>query len=365
MKQAPKVARVLRFLVLLLTATFVACTAANLEHGSKAPPAQLVGNNNPTAVTYTKHIAPILFENCASCHRPGQIAPFSLLTYKEAAQHTKELATSTASRDMPPWKPEPGYGEFKNERRLTDQQIDLIQQWVKTGAVEGSPSDLPPTPKFTEGWQLGKPDLIVKMPKAYTLQATGDDQYQCFVMPLNLKNDQYISAVEIKPGNPKIVHHSLLFQASSDEARKLEANSLGVGYPCFGGPGVRGQGNLGSIGGWVPGSVQHYLPDGVASVIKPGSDLSLQNHYHRNGKVETDQSVVGLYLAKTAPQKLNVKIPLRSVNLDIPPGEKHYKATADITAPIDLEINWIAPHMPLLGRKIKVTATLPDGTVKP
>ncbi|HEY9607387.1 MAG TPA: hypothetical protein V6C85_37730 [Allocoleopsis sp.] len=365
MKLSFNIYRVIRFWAIALTSAFVACTVIHLEQVPKALSAQVAGNERPATVTYTKNIAPILFQNCATCHRPGQIAPFSLLTYKDAAEHAKQLASATTSRYMPPWKPEPGYGSFQNERRLTEQDIALIQQWAETGAVEGNPSDLPLTPKFAEGWQLGKPDLIVKMPQAYTLQAEGNDQYQCFVLPLNFPKNQYVSAVEVKPGNPKIVHHSILYQAPSDEARKLDGKSSDVGYPCFGGPGQSLRGQVGGVASWVPGSVPHYLLDGVAAVIKQGDDLILQNHYHRDGNIESDQSVVGIYFAKSAPQKVALSIPLIQTNLDIPPGEKRYQATASFTAPIDLQVIEIGPHMHLLGHEMKVTATLPDGTVKP
>jgi len=153
------------------------------------------------AVNFNKDIAPIIYKNCATCHRPGEVAPFSLLSYSDAAKRASLIATVTAKRYMPPWKPEPGFGDFVEERRLTEQEIALIDEWAKTGAAEGDSRDKPEPPQFQDGWQLGKPDLIVKVAEPFTVPAEGRDIYRCFVIPLNLPEEKYVSAIEFRPGN--------------------------------------------------------------------------------------------------------------------------------------------------------------------
>lgn len=316
------------------------------------------------AVTFTKDVAPILYENCVSCHRPGEVAPFSLLTYTDARRHAKEIAQLTHDRQMPPWKAAEGFGDFVGVRRIADQQIETIQQWVKDGKPEGNPAELPTAPKFTDGWTLGEPDLVVKMPEPFTLRADGPDDYRVFVIPLNLKEDKYVTAVDYRPGNRKIVHHSLFYLDTSGRARELEAESDDhqPGYFRVGSPGFRPTGGL---GGWAPGVTAHLLPDGVGRPVKAGSDLILHTHFHPSGKIEKEQSVVGLYFAKAPPQKLLMSIPRSTREIDIAPGEKSYRIENEFTLPAAVDLQGIIPHAHLLCRQIKVTATLPDGTVEP
>ncbi len=313
------------------------------------------------APTFNKDVAPILFQNCANCHRPGEVAPFSLLTYADAKKHSSEIAELTQNRQMPPWKPEHGYGEFVGERRLSDQQIQTIQQWVKAGRPEGNASDLPPPPKFAEGWLLGEPDLVVTVPKAYTLHAEGRDVFRSFVVPLNLSEDKYIEALEFRPSNRKIVHHALFFLDSSHRARELDGSD---GQPGFG----RGAGGLGFIpsgglGGWAPGLTPKRLPEGVARFVPKGADLVIQTHFHPSGKPESEQSTVGLFFAKKSPEKLFISS-MRGLNrqsLDIPPGDKNYELSSSFTVPADVKLQGVFPHAHLVCKEVEVTATLPDG----
>ncbi len=314
-------------------------------------------------VTFNKDIAPIIYKNCSSCHRPGEVAPFSLLTYSDAAKRATLIATVTAKRYMPPWKPEPGYGDFEDERRLNDKEIQLLSDWAKAGAPEGNAKDKPVPPQFQEGWQLGKPDLIVQMPEPYTVPAEGRDIYRCFVLPLNLTEDRYVSAIEFRPGNRKVVHHAILHTEEIGPARQRDAADPGPGYNCFGGGGgVTGEGGL---GGWAPGATPRFLPDGVARLVTAGSDLIVQNHYHPSGKSETDQSTVGIYFSKTPPTKTMLTLPLVVRNLAIPAGDPRYKVETSFTTPIPLHVSGISPHMHLLGKEMKVTAILPDGSERP
>lgn len=317
---------------------------------------------NQPLVTFNKDIAPIIFSNCSGCHRQGEVAPFPLLTYADVRRHSKEIAELTHNRQMPPWKPEEGYGDFVGARRISPQQIDLIQQWVGAGKPEGVAGDLPAQPVFKSGWALGEPDMVVKMPEAYTLPADGPDRFHVFVIPLNLKDDVYVSALDFRPSNPKIVHHTLFFLDNSGGARELEEQSTDrPGYPHSGGPGFLPSGGL---GGWAPGVTARFLPEGVGRVIHAGADLVLQTHFHPSGKVEREQSSVGLYFTKKQPTKILVSFPKNIGRIDIPAGQKKVLHTSFVV-PSDVELEGIFPHAHLVCSEIKVDATLPDSTSEP
>jgi mono/diheme cytochrome c family protein len=328
------------------------------------PPGQPDASAATLSVTFTKDIAPVVFNNCVNCHRPGEVAPFSLLDYASVKKHAKEIGDLTLSHQMPPWKPEANFGEFQGVRRLSDPQIDLIQRWIKAGKPEGNPADLPPAPKFPGGWTLGEPDLVVKMPKAYTLRAEGADDYRCFVIPLNLDQTRFVTGVEFHAGNPKIVHHALFFLDTNGRGRELEAASKdgGAGYYGAGGPGFA---PTGSLGGWAPGVMPERLPDGIGRVVRAGSDLVIQIHFHPSGKVEEEQSSLALYFAKKPVDKIFVSYPHGTNKIDIQPGENHYVINSSFTVPADVQLLGIFPHAHLLCREIKVTAKLPTGEPMP
>ena len=219
--------------------------------------ALLTGGALAATPTYNRDIAPLLYENCAGCHRPGQVAPFSLLTYQDAAKRAAQIATVTAGRYMPPWKAEPGYGHFQNERRLSDAQIALIREWASHGAPEGDPKQKPAPPEFASGWLAGKPDAVLTLPKPFEIPADGRDIFQCFVIPMDFGAPRYVKTVEFHPGNAKVVHHALFFLDMSGEARRLAGESTGGGYPCFGGPRIVPAGGL---GGWAPARFRKRCP---------------------------------------------------------------------------------------------------------
>jgi len=314
----------------------------------------------PEKVTFARDIAPIVYSNCTTCHRPGEVAPFSLMTYADVKKHAKQIATVVDDRIMPPWKPEIGFGHFTGERRLTADQIALVQSWAKSGAPEGNPADLPPTPQYGGGWTLGTPDLVLTMPESYTVPAGGRDVYRAFVLPTNVTEDKMVVAAEFRAGNPKIVHHALLFLDNSGKARELDAADPAPGYRSFGGPGFLPSGGL---GGWAPGATASFLPDGMGRPMKKGADLVVQVHYHPSGKEDSDRSTVALYFAKKPATQTVFSWSLANRQIDIPAGEKSYRREASITAPIDLTLVGIIPHMHLLGREMKAWATLPNGEV--
>ena len=313
--------------------------------------------------TYCKDIAPILWKNCAGCHRPGEVGPFPLLTYKDAAKRASFLSDVIVSRRMPPWKPEPGFGSFHDARRLTDSEIQRIADWAMAGAPEGDVKDLPPAPTFPEGWQLGKPDLVLKVSESFSVPPSGRDIYRCFVIPIPIDSDKTVAAVEFRPGNRKIVHHALFYLDNKGAARKKDEADLGPGYASFGGPGILPSG---ASGGWAPGAIPRLLPDGVGKYLRKGSDLVLQIHYHPDGKPETDQSVVGIYFTRTRARKIVGGVLVRSRQLDIPPGERRYHVSAQSDPlPAAAQAIGITPHMHYIGKEMKVTAELPDGKTLP
>ncbi len=249
--------------------------------------------------TYTKDVAPILQKNCQECHRQGQVGPFSLETYEQARKRAKDLVTVIEDRLMPPWKASPHIGvKFKDERLLSDKEIVTITAWSEAGAPEGDPRDLPPPPKFADDWQLGTPDLIVDMGADFTIPASGDDIYRCFVIPTKLEKDQYVTAIEYRPGNRRVVHHLLAYVDISGKARERDAADPGPGYSCFSGPGEPVHGDL---GGWAPGIQPSPLPDGIGRSLPRASDIIVQVHYHPNGKAETDRTRIGLHFAQADP----------------------------------------------------------------
>ncbi len=312
--------------------------------------------------TFSEDIAPIVFNHCTECHRPDQVAPFTLMNYKDVKKRGRTVARVVEKRFMPPWKADPGFGDFHDERRLSDKEIALIRSWVDAGMPEGDPSKTPSLPDFPKDWILGKPDRLFAPSETYTLGPEGRDEYRCFVIPTGFTEDVYVKAVEVKPGNRTVVHHVIAYVDPRQEGRKRDAATPEPGYISFGGPGVRGADWLDA---WVPGMVPRKLPEGVGKLIPAGSDLILQVHYHRSGKPEDDLTQFGIYLAE---EKITHRARVRSVadnKLDIPPGDGNYKAVATMTLPSDITIFEVMPHMHLLGKSMDVRATLPDGSKAP
>lgn len=314
-----------------------------------------------SGVTYAHDIAPILDERCVSCHRTGQVAPFSLETYADAKRHAPEIAAVTQSRLMPPWKAD-SHGEFENERKLTPQQIAAIQAWASGGTPQGPVAETPPIPKFSNDWQLGHPDAVYQASEDYHIPADGPDIYRCFVIPSDAAEDRYVSAIDVRPGNRAVVHHVIAYLDTTGKARELDAADPGPGYTSYGGIGVRA---AGALGGWAPGITSHRLPDGEGVELPKGADIVLQVHYHPSGKPETDRTQLALYFAK-GPVDKRVRIGgVFARPLDIPPGDAHYETGGQQKVPADITVLGVAPHMHLLGHDMTVTAQLPDGSQKP
>jgi hypothetical protein len=311
-------------------------------------------------ITFCKDIAPILQKNCQECHRRGQVGPFPLETYEQARKRANDLAAVAEDRSMPPWKAARNIGvKFKHDRSLSDQDISRIISWAESGAPEGSPEDLPPAPEFSNDWGLdGGPDLVVETGVDFEVPASGSDIYRCFVVPTNLAKDMYVSGIEYRPGNRRVVHHILAYVETKGEARKKDASEPGPGYTCFSGPGIEIQGDL---GGWAPGSQPTQLPDGIGRALPRGADIVIQVHYHPSGKPEVDRTRIGLrFSRKPVRQVLHWNAALNR-EMKLAPGDSRAEVRAEWKAPVDVVAHAVAPHMHLLGKDMTMSLTFPDG----
>jgi hypothetical protein len=362
-------------------------------------------------VTFSEQVAPIIFNNCTTCHRPGENAPFALMNYADARPRGARIAAVVKSRQMPPWKADPSDFAFHGDRRLTDADIATIDRWVAAGMPEGDPSKLPKMPAFTDGWQLGTPDLVVKMPEAYDVPASGRDIYRNFVLPLNLDQDVWVKAVDFRPAARSVVHHALFFLDQSGAARQQDDRDPGPGYNGGMGGGLtlgaggrlglaarrgsaasadadnasgrgagRGAGGFGALagratnagttlGGWAPGAQPRMLPDDLAYFVPKGSDLIISTHFHPSGKAASEASTVGLYFARRPPSKAFTAIQLPPVfgflsNINIPAGEPHYTVADSFVTPVAVRAFGVVGHAHYLAKTMKMTATLPNGDVK-
>jgi mono/diheme cytochrome c family protein len=312
-----------------------------------------------TRITYARHIAPIFQAHCVVCHRAGAVGPFSLDTYEEVVRHAEQIRVVITGRTMPPWKPSPDGPQFRDDLRLMSEQIALITEWIDGGKAQGKPDDQPPPRKFPQGWRLGPPDLVLEMSDAFPVPPDGADIYRYFVLPTGLSTDRLVEAVDFQPGNAQVVHHAGFWFDQSGLAREHDREQPGPGYTSFGGPGIPGWIGLGN---WTPGTTPQRLPPGTGRLLRAGSDLVLQVHYHPTGKAERDASRVGLYFAPPEARELVGEIAVGDMTLELPAGKKRHLHRADYELPVDTRLLDVYPHMHLLGREIRATAHLPDGS---
>jgi tetratricopeptide (TPR) repeat protein/mono/diheme cytochrome c family protein len=315
------------------------------------------------AVTFSKDVAPILFKSCSSCHHPDGAAPFSLLTYTAARSRATLIAAVTKSRLMPPWKSEPGYGEFAGHEHLSESEIETIQRWAAAGAPEGNPQDLPPAPKWVPGWQLGQPDLVVSWPEPYTVRAEAPDFSRTFVLSLPVTSVRYVRGLEFRPGRSGVIHHANIRVDRTAGSRRLDLSDPGPGY----------QGLLlpsaiypdGHFLGWTPGQVAPLVPGALAWRLPPGTDLVVEMHFVPSGKPEVIEPAVGLYFGDRPPERTPAMLRLGRQNIDIPAGEKEYVTTDSFVLPVEVTVEAVQPHAHYRAREVRGTATLPDGTTTP
>lgn len=323
-----------------------------------APQAAAMGL--PDQVTYSQHVAPILFQNCAGCHRPGEAAPFELLSYKDAKRRAKQIVHVTREGIMPPWLPEPACEEILDERGLSKRDQEILARWFEQGAQEGDPERTPELPRWTEGWQIGEPDLVIELPEPYTLQSDGIDVFHTYVLPIPIEETKYVRVVEVRPSNRKVVHHAMMLLNSGPTIRQLDADFAGPGFP-----GIEvGEAEWpeGHMPGWLPGRRPFTGRDDIAWRLEPGSDAVLQLHMVPSGKSELVAPKIGFYWAEQAPSREAMLLTLRRGDLDIPAGEANYAVQDDFVLPVDVEILAVQPHAHYLGTRMQGIAQLPDGT---
>ena len=331
------------------------------------------------SVTFNADIAPIIHNKCAMCHRPGQVGPFSLLTFKDVKRSAQTIEAVIDSGYMPPWKPVNHNVEFANDRRLSKQQQEKISRWIKAGMPEGD-GPKAEVPQFPDDWMLGKPDLVVTMQGEFKVPASGPDVYRSFVFPLDLAEDKWVKAVELKPNAKSSVHHALFFVDTGGNARMMDgsdgkAGISGMGFLAGGGGDERGAGGrafrVGSalaqgLGAYVPGSFPTKLPGDLAMHLPAGSDVVMQTHFHPAGKAETENAQLALYFADKPPSKKLVPIQVPpmfgfGMGINVPPGKKDYTVSDRFEIPIDIEAISVGGHAHYICRHMSMIATLPDG----
>jgi mono/diheme cytochrome c family protein len=306
-----------------------------------------------SAPTFSKEVVRIFQQHCQSCHREGDIAPFPLMSYADARPRAAMIKFMTESRQMPPWKTAEGCGDFKDERRLTDDEIATIGKWVASGSPQGNPADMPPPRTFSSEWGLGTPDLVLSSAEAFTPPA-GVDTYRCFTLPTNTTSEKWIRAVDTHPGDRQTVHHVLTFIDTTGESVRLDEAEPGPGYTCFGGPGIS---TTGSLGGWAPGSRPLELPENTAFRLPAAARVVMQVHYHpHHDEATPDRTEYGLYFSDDPSPKEMLFLPLANQTFTIPPNDPNYRVEAvfPILTPFPLKIWLVAPHMHLLGKKMQV-----------
>jgi mono/diheme cytochrome c family protein len=303
--------------------------------------------------TFSKEVAPILYKSCVECHRPGAIAPMSLMTYDDARPWARALKQKVVAREMPPWGADPHVGKFANDPSLTDAQIATIAAWVDGGAPEGNRADLPKPPTFTEGWAMGKPDLIFEMVEPFEIPADGTVPYSYVTIPTHLDHDIWIRGLEYKTTDRRVLHHIIgdLVEGSGGPTPKPSLTR------------DRSRKEIGGLGGYVPGRLDNMFDEGVAKKIPAGADIVLQMHYTTIGQAVSDKLQVGVMLAKEPPTKLRAAGGGQMPNaaFTIPPGDPNYEVTAKQTLMKDTYLSTLYPHMHVRGKDATYKVIYPDG----
>ena len=313
--------------------------------------ASTAGTAGTSSVTFTKDVAPILYNRCIECHRPGEIAPMSLMTYQEVRPWARSIRERVVERSMPPWSADPHSGKFSNDPSLSQKEIDTIVSWVGAGAPKGDDKDMPPAPKFTSGWTIGKPDVVLSMTEEYAIPADGTIPYLYFTIPTNFKEDKWVQAMEIRPGNRGVVHHVIAFTQ--------EAGSGRIGDPqSAGGETQRGRGQLGGI---TPNKTGIVFAPGTARLVKAGSSIVFQMHYTTNGEATKDRTSIGLVFSREPPTKTVTTGNALNARFAIPAGADNHEVKSSTTLKEDVHITSFMPHMHFRGKDFTYTAVYPDG----
>jgi hypothetical protein len=310
-----------------------------------ALPATNAGGGNkpaPKSVTFTKDVAPIFFKNCAECHRAGEIAPFSALSYKDVRPWAKSIREKVASREMPPWHADPNHGEWLNDRRLAQTDIDTIVSWIDGGSQEGDPKDLPAAPKFSDGWTIGEPDETFSIPEQ-AIPATGVVPYKYLTIPTNLKEDRWITDAEIRSTGRSAMHHVIVFIQDPNKPTNADGNLLA---------------------GVAPGEQPARYRPGLGKKIPAGAKLIFQMHYTPNGQATKDITTIGLKYSKEPPKHQVFTRPVLNMKFTIPAGDSNYEVNSSYVFKEDSHLVSLMPHMHLRGKDFEIKAVFPDGTAK-
>jgi len=326
-------------------------------------------------VTFNKDVLPVLQKNCQSCHRPGEVAPMSLLSYENTRPWAKSIKAAVLTKKMPPWYADPHYGKFSNDRSLSQSEIDTLVAWADSGAKEGDPKDAPKPVSFVEGWRIGKPDVVFSMEAPFSVPASGTIDYQYIVIPTGFTEDKYVQIAEARPGDRGVVHHIIAFIREpgnpwlkdakpgvpfvpKEEERKAELQA--------GRTGRRNRGEGGGFGGdmlagYAPGTMPTTMLPGEAKLIKAGSDIVLQMHYTANGKAAMDVSKVGLIFCKNKPSIRVLTLAASNATFAIPPGAPNYQVDAKIQLQDEATLVNFLPHMHFRGKDFEYRVVYPTG----
>ncbi len=335
------------------------------------PCVALAASAATNSVTFHKDVEPVLQARCQSCHRPGEAAPMSLLTYKEARPWAAAIKEAVLVRKMPPWFADPSHGSFANDRRLSKQEIDTLVAWADGGAKEGDAADAPKPATFAEGWAMGRPDQVIEMPQPYSVPASGTIEYTYFVVPTGFTEDRWVQQVEVRPGEKSVVHH-IVMMVRPPGVRYIPDAQAGKAYvppkkqtnhkPDTGqGQLEGGLGGVEMVGVYVPGGLPYELKAGQARLIPKGSDLIFQMHYTTNGKPATDRSRIGFIFAKEPPKERVVNAFVANQNLHIPAGDADAQVNARVKLYEDTQLLSMFPHMHVRGKSFEYRATYPSG----
>ena len=317
-------------------------------------------------VTYVRDVAPILAANCVECHQVGGVAPMELQTYEQASFWSAMLSLVTAEGQMPPWRPAPRYGRFRDERYLSKTQIDLLKAWIENEDAEGAPEDRAPEVRLPDpGWRHGQPDLVLQMTEPFDVPARGDDVYRYFVIPSGLTRDRIVTAIDFRPGDASVVHHANFFADYSGKARAEDAKDEPPGFSVFGTGSFMSYDGTDEdsfgIGGWAPGAEPYTLPEGIGLWLPKGGDIVIEIHYKLNGRSTTDQSQIGFYFTDRPPPEYVDGLLIGTQDLSIPAGEKSYTRHVSMHVPVGFRLLDVMPHMHYVGSKARVVVTFPDG----
>lgn len=316
-------------------------------------------------VTFHKEVEPILQQHCQECHRPGEIGPMPLLTYEQARPWARSIKTAVLKKQMPPWPADPQYGHFSNDRSLTKAQIDTLAAWADANAPEGNKAEAPAPRTWVEGWNIGKPDVVLQMPKPFEVTASGEVEYQYIVVPTGFTEDKWVQAVEIRPSNRAIVHHALTFIRPPGDSWLAEAKPGVPFVPAAETPGQRFKNTMGGYNDvlsiYTPGMVPDMWGPGQAKQIKAGSDIVFQMHYTANGKAGQDQTRVGLVFAKAPPTQRIITAAALNNAFKIPAGDPGYKVEAVTPVVNHMTVLSLFPHMHLRGKAFQYDVIYPNG----